>query len=99
MATIIDALVITLGLDSKDAERDLQAVRGRMQAGARSIASAIAAPIAAAAASLFSVGAEGWITPESFTGDLVGKLDILVRPHILYRPPATMAVCRRICRG
>lgn len=57
MATVIDALVITLGLDSKNAERDLEQARGKLQNGAKGIASAIAAPLAAAAAGLFSVGA------------------------------------------
>jgi len=45
MATVVDALLITLGLDTKDVDRGMDAARGKITGGLKGIVSAMAAPV------------------------------------------------------
>lgn len=56
MATVVDALLITLGLDTKGVDKGMDAARGKITGGLKSIVSAMAAPVMTALAGL-SAGA------------------------------------------
>lgn len=57
MATIIDALVITLGLDPKGVSTGMQQAQGTLEGGVKSIASKVIAPLTALLAGAFAGGA------------------------------------------
>ena len=48
MATVVDALLITLGLDTKGVDKGMEAARGKITGGLKGIVSAMAAPVMAA---------------------------------------------------
>ena len=56
MATVVDALLITLGLDTKGVDTGMEAARGKITGGLKGIVSAMAAPVMPAFAGL-SAGA------------------------------------------
>ena len=56
MATVVDSLLVTLGVDSKGVDDGIQAARGKITGGLRNIVSAMAAPLMTAFAG-FSAGA------------------------------------------
>lgn len=56
MATVVDALLITLGLDTRGVDKGMDAARGKITGGVKGIVSAMAAPVMTAFAGL-SAGA------------------------------------------
>ena len=56
MATVVDALLITLGLDTRGVDKGMDAARGKITGGLKSIVSAMAGPVMTAFAGL-SAGA------------------------------------------
>lgn len=56
MATVVDALLITLGIDTKGVDKGMDAARDKITGGLKSIVSAMAAPVMTAFAG-FSAGA------------------------------------------
>lgn len=67
MATIVDALLVTLGVDSSGVDRGMNQAQERINSGVKNIVSALSAPIMAALAG-FSAGAAVSAYTETATG-------------------------------
>lgn len=67
MATVVDALLVTLGVDSSGVDRGMNQAQERINSGVKNIVSALSAPIMAALAG-FSAGAAVSAYTEAATG-------------------------------
>lgn len=67
MATVVDALLVTLGVDSSGVDRGMNQAQERINSGVKNIVSALSAPIMAALAG-FSAGAAVSAYTETATG-------------------------------